>query len=189
MIRNKERLVVQGYTQEEGIDYDEVFAPVARIKAIMLFLAYASSKDFVVYQMDVKSAFVYGRIEEEVYVCQPLGFEDPELVDIVYKVENAVYCLHQAPRACQDKHVDEILKKFSFLTVKIASTPIETSKPLLKDENAKDLIMIRGLEARDSSSFHALSELPSSLISLPYALSLSIGTNDFIQFMVLSKAF
>ncbi|GJW94300.1 putative ribonuclease H-like domain-containing protein [Tanacetum coccineum] len=88
-----------GYTQEEGIDYDEVFAPVARIEAIRLFLAYASFKDFVVYQMDVKSAFLYGKIEEEVYVCQPPGFEDPDFPDRVYKVEKALYGLHQAPRA------------------------------------------------------------------------------------------
>ncbi|GJT60148.1 putative ribonuclease H-like domain-containing protein [Tanacetum coccineum] len=99
VIKNKARLVAQGYTQEEGIDYDEVFAPVARIKAIRLFLAYASFKDFVVYQMDVKSAFIYGKIEEEVYVCQPPGFEDPDFPDRVYKVEKALYGLHQAPRA------------------------------------------------------------------------------------------
>ncbi|GJW19080.1 ribonuclease H-like domain-containing protein [Tanacetum coccineum] len=77
VVRNKARLVAQGYTQEEGLDYDDVFAPVARIEAIRLFIAYASFKDFVVYQMDVKSAFLYGKIEKEVYVCQPLGFEDP----------------------------------------------------------------------------------------------------------------
>ncbi|GKF04848.1 ribonuclease H-like domain-containing protein [Tanacetum coccineum] len=99
VIRNKERLVAQGYTQEEGIDYDEVFAPVARIKAIRLFLAYASFKNFVVYQMDVKSAFLYGKIEEEVYVCQPPGFEDTEFPEKVYKVEKGLYGLHQAPRA------------------------------------------------------------------------------------------
>ncbi|GKA13182.1 retrovirus-related pol polyprotein from transposon TNT 1-94 [Tanacetum coccineum] len=99
MIRNKEILVAQGYTQEEGIDYDEVFAPVARIEAIRLFLAYASFKEFVVYQMDVKSDFLYGKIEEEVYVCQPPGFEDPDFLDRVYKVEKALYGLHQAPRA------------------------------------------------------------------------------------------
>ncbi|GKF04241.1 putative ribonuclease H-like domain-containing protein [Tanacetum coccineum] len=99
MIKNKAILVAQGYTQEEGIDYDEVFAPVARIEAIRLFLAYASFKDFEVYQMDVKSAFIYGKIEEEVYVCQPLGFEDPDFPDRVYKVEKAPYGLHQAPRA------------------------------------------------------------------------------------------
>ncbi|GJW86846.1 putative ribonuclease H-like domain-containing protein [Tanacetum coccineum] len=227
VIRNKARLVAQGYTQEEGIDYDEVFAPVARIKAIRLFLAYASFKDFIVYQMDVKSAFLYGKIKEEVYVCQPPGFEDPEFPDRVYKVEKALYGLHQAPRAwyetlstylldngfqrgqidktlfikrvksdillvqvyvddiifgstkkelctefeklmhkkfqmssmgeltfflglqvtqkddgifiSQDKYVDEILKKFGFSTVKTTSTPMETSKPLMKDENAEDV--------------------------------------------------
>ncbi|GKF61223.1 putative ribonuclease H-like domain-containing protein, partial [Tanacetum coccineum] len=99
VIRNKARLVVQGYTQEEGIDYDEVFALVTRIEAIRLFLAYASFKDFVVYQMDVKSAFLYGKIEEEVYVCQPPWFKDPEFPDRVYKVEKALYGLHQALRA------------------------------------------------------------------------------------------
>ncbi|GJW92223.1 putative ribonuclease H-like domain-containing protein [Tanacetum coccineum] len=200
---------------------------VARIEAIRLFLAYASFKDFVVYQMDVKSAFLYGKIEEEVYVCQPPGFEDPEFPDRVYKVEKALYGLHQAPRAwyetlstylldngfqrgqidktlfikrvkgdillvqvyvddiifgstkkklctefeklmhkkfqmssmgeltfflglqvtqkddgifiSQDKYVDEILKKFGFSTVKTASTPMETSKPLLKDAEAEDV--------------------------------------------------
>ncbi|GJU50106.1 putative ribonuclease H-like domain-containing protein [Tanacetum coccineum] len=99
VIKNKARLVAQGYIQEEGIDYDEVFSLVARIEAIRLFLAYASFKDFMVYQIDVKSAFLYGKIEEEVYVCQPPGFEDPDFPDRVYKVENALYGLHQAPRA------------------------------------------------------------------------------------------
>ncbi|GJU28091.1 putative ribonuclease H-like domain-containing protein, partial [Tanacetum coccineum] len=80
VIRNKARLVAQGYTQEESIDYDEVFAPVANVKAVRLFLAYASFKDFVVYQMDVKNDFFYGKIEEEVYVCQPPGFEDPHFL-------------------------------------------------------------------------------------------------------------
>ncbi|GJT47979.1 ribonuclease H-like domain-containing protein [Tanacetum coccineum] len=147
VIKNKARLVAQGYTQEEVVDYDE-------------------------------SAFLYGKIEEEVYVCQPPGFEDLEFPDRVYKVEKALYGLHQAPRAClciefeklmhkkfqmssmgeltfflglqvtqkndgifinQDKYVDEILKKFGFSTVKTASTPIETSKPLMKDENTKDI--------------------------------------------------
>ncbi|GKB76271.1 retrovirus-related pol polyprotein from transposon TNT 1-94, partial [Tanacetum coccineum] len=137
-----------------------------RIEAIRLFLADASFKDFVVYQMDVKSAFLYGKIEEEVYVCQPLGFEDPDFPDRVYKVEKALYGLHQAPRAwykdefyrrtyiflglqvqkkkdgifiSKDKYVDEILKKFRFIEVKIARTPIETQKPLLKDEDGKEV--------------------------------------------------
>ncbi|GJW69903.1 putative ribonuclease H-like domain-containing protein [Tanacetum coccineum] len=99
VIKNKARLVAQGYTQEEGIDYDEIFAHVARIEAIRLFLAYASFKDFVVYQMDIKSAFLYGKIKNEVYVCQPPGFEDPDFPDIVYKVKKALYGWHQALRA------------------------------------------------------------------------------------------
>ncbi|GKE88795.1 putative ribonuclease H-like domain-containing protein, partial [Tanacetum coccineum] len=99
IVRNKARLVAQGYTQEEGIDYDEVFAPIARIEAIRLFLAYGSFMGLIMYQMDVKSSFLYGTIKEEVYVCQPPGFEDPQFLDKVYKVEKALYGLHQAPRA------------------------------------------------------------------------------------------
>nr|GFC75927.1 copia protein [Tanacetum cinerariifolium] len=91
--------MAQGHIQKEGIDYDEVFTPVARIKAIRLFLAYASFMDFTVYQMDVKSAFLYGTIDEEVYVMQPPGFQDLEFPVKVYKVEKAMYGLHQAPRA------------------------------------------------------------------------------------------
>ncbi|GKC35565.1 putative ribonuclease H-like domain-containing protein, partial [Tanacetum coccineum] len=91
VIKNKARLIAKGYTQEEGINYDEVFAHVARIEAIRLFLAYASFKDFMVYQMDVKSAFLYGKIKEEFYVYQPPGFEDPDLPNKVYKVEKALY--------------------------------------------------------------------------------------------------
>ena len=222
VIRNKARLVAQGYTQEEGIDYEEVFAPVARIEAIRLFLAYASFMNFTVYQMDVKSAFLYGTIEEEVYVSQPPGFIDPDHPDKVYKVVKALYGLHQAPRAwyetlasylisngfqrgkidqtlftkkhekdlllvqvyvddiifgstrkemclefeklmhnkfqmssmgeltfflglqvkqsregifiSQDKYVAEILRKFQFADCKMASTPMDSEKPLLKDE-------------------------------------------------------
>ncbi|GKE69714.1 putative ribonuclease H-like domain-containing protein, partial [Tanacetum coccineum] len=109
VIKNKARLAAQGYKQEEQIDYDEVFALVSRIEAIRLFLAYALFKDFVVYQMDVKSAFLYGKIEEEVYVCQPPGFEDPDFPDRVYKVEKALYGLHQAPRAWTASEVEGML--------------------------------------------------------------------------------
>ncbi|GJX87525.1 ribonuclease H-like domain-containing protein [Tanacetum coccineum] len=85
VVRNKARLVAQGYRQEEGIGYDEVFAPVARIEAIRIFLAFASYMGFIVYQMNVKSAFLYGTIDEEVYVSQPLGFVDPKFPKKVYK--------------------------------------------------------------------------------------------------------
>ncbi|GJV63554.1 putative ribonuclease H-like domain-containing protein [Tanacetum coccineum] len=227
VVRNKARLVAQGHRQEEGIDYDEVFAPVARLEAIRIFLAFASYMGLIVYQMDVKSAFLYGKIDEEVYVSQPPGFQDPKYPQKVYKVVKALYGLHQAPRAwyatlstfllkngyrrgtidktlflkkdkhdiilvqvyvddiifgstkkswcdefealmksrfqmssmgeltfflglqvkqkpngifiSQDKYVAEILKKFDFASVKTASTPIETQKPLVKDEEASDV--------------------------------------------------
>ncbi|GJT03178.1 putative ribonuclease H-like domain-containing protein [Tanacetum coccineum] len=227
VVRNKARLVAQGHRQEEGIDYDEVFAPVARLEAIRIFLAFASYMGFIVYQIDVKSAFLYGKIDEEVYVSQPPGFLDPKYPQKVYKVVKALYGLHQAPRAwyatlstfllkngyrrgtidktlflkkdkhdiilvqvyvddiifgstkkswcdefealmksrfqmssmgeltfflglqvkqkedgifiSQDKYVAEILKKFDFANVKTASTPIETQKPLVKDEEASDV--------------------------------------------------
>nr|GEX22338.1 hypothetical protein [Tanacetum cinerariifolium] len=194
VIRNKARLVAQGYTQEEMIDYDKTFTSFARIEAIRLFLVYASFKDFVVYQMDVKSVFLYGKIKEEVYVCQPPGFKDLDFPDSVYMVEKSLYGLHQAPRAChkgnillvqvyvdaiilgstkkeiciafeklmhekfqmssmgeltfflglqvkhkkdgifisQDKYVAEIL-------VKTASTPMETQKPMFKDEDGEEV--------------------------------------------------
>ncbi|GJT38464.1 putative ribonuclease H-like domain-containing protein [Tanacetum coccineum] len=109
VIRNMARLIAQGHTQEEGIDYDEVFAPVARIEAIRIFLAYASYMGFIVYQMDVKSAFLYGQIEEEIYVCQPPGFKDLDHPDKVYKVVKALYGLHQAPRAWYDTLANYLL--------------------------------------------------------------------------------
>ncbi|GJZ61657.1 putative ribonuclease H-like domain-containing protein [Tanacetum coccineum] len=198
VVRNKARLVALGYRQEEGIDYDEVFAPVARIEAIRIFLAFASYMGFIVYQMDVKSAFLYGTIDEDVYVSQPLGFVDPHHPKKVYKVVKALYGLHQAPRAWyttlsafleqsgytrgtidktlfikKDKkdimlvqvYVDDIIfgstkkswcdefealmkNRFQmssmrelifFLRLQHASTPIETHKPLVKDEEASDV--------------------------------------------------
>ncbi|GJX57451.1 putative ribonuclease H-like domain-containing protein [Tanacetum coccineum] len=199
VIRNKARLVAQGHTQEEGIDYEEVFAPVTRIEAIRLFLAYASYKYFVVYQMDVKSAFLYGKIKEEVYVCQPPGFEDPDYPDrngfqrgqidktlFIKRDKSDILLVHVyvddiifgsiKKKMCtdfkqmmhkkfqmsfmgeltfflglqvqqkedgifisQDKYMDEILKNFGFSDVKTASTPMETHKPLLKDEKGEDV--------------------------------------------------
>ncbi|GJZ53203.1 putative ribonuclease H-like domain-containing protein [Tanacetum coccineum] len=192
VVRNKARLVAQGHRQEKGINYDEFFALVARIEAIRIFLAFASYMGFIVYQMDVKSVFLYGKIDEAVYVSQPPGFIDPKYPKKVYKVVKALYGLHQAPRAWYatlstfllksgyrrgtiDKtlfikkykndimlvqvYVDDIifgstkrswcdefealmkkiLKKFDFVSVKTVSTPIETQKPLVKDEEASDV--------------------------------------------------
>ncbi|GJZ45062.1 putative ribonuclease H-like domain-containing protein [Tanacetum coccineum] len=109
------------------------------IEGIRLFLAFASYMGFTVYQMDVKSAFLYGTIEEEVYVHQPPGFVDPAYPNKVYKVIKALYGLHQAPRACLDKYVADILKKFDFWSIRTATTPIESNKPLVKDEDGEDV--------------------------------------------------
>nr|GEV83113.1 putative ribonuclease H-like domain-containing protein [Tanacetum cinerariifolium] len=173
VVRNKARLVAQGHRQEEGIDYDEVFAHVARMEAIKIFLAFAFYMGFIFYQMDVKSTLMYGTIDEEVYVTQPHGFVDPKFPNKAYKVVKALYGLHQDPRAWyatlstffeqsgyrrgaiektlfikQDKkdillvqvYVDDIIfGSIKKSCVKIASTPIETRKPFVKDEEAADV--------------------------------------------------
>nr|GEW17249.1 retrovirus-related Pol polyprotein from transposon TNT 1-94 [Tanacetum cinerariifolium] len=98
--QNKDRLVAQGYNQYEGIDYDETYAPVARLESIRILLAYACALDFQLFQMDIKSAFLNGFSNQEVYVAQPLGFFDFKKMDHVYKLKNALYRLKQAPKAC-----------------------------------------------------------------------------------------
>nr|GEY46849.1 retrovirus-related Pol polyprotein from transposon TNT 1-94 [Tanacetum cinerariifolium] len=103
VIRNKTRLVVRGYRQEEGIDFEESFAPVARMEAIRIFLAYNAHKGFTVYQMDVKTAFLHGLLKEDVYVCQPEGFINADYPSHVYKLQKALYGLKQAPRAWYDE--------------------------------------------------------------------------------------
>jgi hypothetical protein len=103
VIRNKARLVAQGYCQEEGIDYEETFAPVARLEAIRIFLAYAAHRGFKVHQMDVKSAFLNGKLKEEVYVKQPPGFESEKYPNHVYFLDKALYGLKQAPRAWYER--------------------------------------------------------------------------------------
>nr|GEW75369.1 retrovirus-related Pol polyprotein from transposon TNT 1-94 [Tanacetum cinerariifolium] len=99
VIRNKARLIAVGYSQHEGIDYDETFAPVARIKAIRLFLAYAARKDFNVFQMNVKTAFLNGILKEEVHVGQTPGFVSKQYPNHVYALDKALYGLKQAPQA------------------------------------------------------------------------------------------
>ncbi|GJV81018.1 putative ribonuclease H-like domain-containing protein [Tanacetum coccineum] len=135
VVRNKARLVAQGHRQEEGIDYDEVFAPVARIEAIRLFLAFASYMGFMVYQMDVKSAFLYGEIDEEVYVTQPKGFEDPFYPKHVYRVVKALYGLHQAPRAWYAR-LSTFLLKHNYRRGTI-------DKTIFIKKNSRDIILVQ----------------------------------------------
>jgi hypothetical protein len=97
--RNKARLLAKGYSQVEGLNFDETFAPVARLESIRILLAYSTHHDFKLYQMDVNSAFLNGSIKEEVYVEQPPGFKSEEYPNYVYKLRKVLYGLKQAPRA------------------------------------------------------------------------------------------
>nr|GEZ84075.1 retrovirus-related Pol polyprotein from transposon TNT 1-94 [Tanacetum cinerariifolium] len=110
-IRNKSRLVAKGYAQKEGVDFEESFAPVARLEAVRLFIAYAAHKSFTIYQMDVKTAFLYGPLKEEVYVNQPEGFFDPYHPDKVYRLKKELYGLKQDPRAWYDELSKFLLSK------------------------------------------------------------------------------
>nr|GEV69013.1 hypothetical protein [Tanacetum cinerariifolium] len=103
VIRNKSRLVAKGYAKKEGVDFEESFAPVARLEAVRLFIAYAAHKSFTIYQMGVKTAFLYGPLKEEVYINQPDGFVDPYHPDQVYRLKKALYGLKQAPRVWYDE--------------------------------------------------------------------------------------
>nr|GEZ80450.1 retrovirus-related Pol polyprotein from transposon TNT 1-94 [Tanacetum cinerariifolium] len=113
VIRNKSRLVVRGYRQEEGINFEESFASIARMEAIRIFLAYAAHKSITVFQMDVKTAFLHGTLKEDVYVCQPEGFIDADHPSHVYKLNKALYGLKQAPRAWYDE-LSKFLLQFHF---------------------------------------------------------------------------
>ncbi|KAI3747844.1 hypothetical protein L6452_10529 [Arctium lappa] len=135
VIRNKARLVAKGYRQEEGIDYDETYAPVARIEAIRMFLAYAAHKNFTVFQMDVKTAFLNGILKEEVYVSQPEGFVNQDKPDHVYILDKALYGLKQAPRAWYD-----VLSKFLVKSV-FSKGKIDTTLFIRKEK--ADIILIQ----------------------------------------------
>ena len=127
IVRNKARLVAQGYNQEEGIDYEETFAPVARLESIRMLLAFASHKEFILYQMDVKSAFLNGYIVEEVYVEQPPGFQDHKYPDYVFKLKKALYGLKQAPRAWYDR-LSKFLLQNGFSIGKVDTTLFTKTK-------------------------------------------------------------
>nr|GFA06488.1 retrovirus-related Pol polyprotein from transposon TNT 1-94 [Tanacetum cinerariifolium] len=114
VIRNKSHLVAKGYAQKEGVDFEESFAHVALLEAVRLFIAYAAYKSFTVYQMDVKTAFLYGPLKEEVYMNQPNGFVDPYHPDKVYRLKKALYGLKQAPRAWYDEFSTFLLTDYGF---------------------------------------------------------------------------
>nr|GFA87261.1 retrovirus-related Pol polyprotein from transposon TNT 1-94 [Tanacetum cinerariifolium] len=111
VIRNKSRLVTKRYAQKEGVDFEESYAPVARLEAVRLFIAYAAHKSFTVYQMDVKTTFLYGPLKEKVYVNQPDGFVDPYHPDKVYRLKKALYGLKQAPKASYDELSNFLVSK------------------------------------------------------------------------------
>jgi len=135
VIRNKARLVAQGYSQQEGIDYTETFAPVARLEAIRLLLSYAVNYGIILYQMDVKSAFLNGVIEEEVFVKQPPGFEDIKHPDHVCKLKKSLYGLKQAPRAWYDR-LSNFLIKNDFKRDQVDTT-------LFKRTLEKDILVVQ----------------------------------------------
>ncbi|KAK1643102.1 hypothetical protein QYE76_060907 [Lolium multiflorum] len=162
VVRNKARLVAQGFSQVEGIDFGETYAPVARLESIRILLAYASHHNFKLQQMDVKSAFLNGPIHEEVYVKQPPGFEDLNFPNHVYKLDKALYGLKQAPRAWfemsmmgemkfflgfeikqlrggtfinQAKYLQDMLKRFKMTEMKGVATPMVTKCHLALDPN------------------------------------------------------
>ncbi|GJY12169.1 retrovirus-related pol polyprotein from transposon TNT 1-94 [Tanacetum coccineum] len=138
--RNKARLVAQRYNQHEGIDYDVTYVPVARLESIIILLAIACSNDFKLYQMDIKSAFLNGFINEEVYFAQPLGFIDFEKPNYVYKLKKALYDLKKAPKAWiffnQSTYIKEMLKKFRLEDSKPTKTPMPMEIKLTKDDEA-----------------------------------------------------
>ncbi|GJU41148.1 retrovirus-related pol polyprotein from transposon TNT 1-94 [Tanacetum coccineum] len=142
--KKKARLVAQGFRQEEGIDFKESFAPVARIEAIHIFFVYAAHKNMTIYQMDVKTAFLNGELKEEVYISQLEGFVDQDNPSHLYKLKKALYCLKQAPRTCprgifinQSKYAYEIVKKYGLQSTNSIDTPMIENKKLDKDLQGK----------------------------------------------------
>ncbi|GJX37082.1 retrovirus-related pol polyprotein from transposon TNT 1-94 [Tanacetum coccineum] len=137
VIQNKSRLVSKGYSQEEGINFEESFAPVARLEAVRIFVAYAAHKNFPIYQMDVKTTFLNGPFKEEVFVSRPDGFVDPDFPNHVYRLKKALYDLKQAPRAWYDKmssfliehhFTKDLLKKHGMEKCDTISTSMPTAK-------------------------------------------------------------
>nr|GFB31898.1 integrase, catalytic region, zinc finger, CCHC-type, peptidase aspartic, catalytic [Tanacetum cinerariifolium] len=126
--QKKSHLVGKGYKQEEGIDFEESFAPVAHLEAVRMFVAFAAHKNIIIFQMDVKTSFLNGPLKEEGYVSQLDGFVDPDFLDHVYSLKKALYDLKQAPQACQSPYAIENLKKHGMDQCVSISTPIATKR-------------------------------------------------------------
>ncbi|GJX40403.1 retrovirus-related pol polyprotein from transposon TNT 1-94 [Tanacetum coccineum] len=159
VVRNKTRLVAKGYKQEEGIDFEESFAPVALLEAVQMFIAYATHKNITIFQMDVKMAFLNGPFKEEVYVSQPEGFIDPEFPDHVYRLKKALYGLKQAPRAWYDKLssflIDMCSLKF-FLGLQVHQSPGGIF--ISQSQYAIELLKKHGLDECVSMTTHMATE-------------------------------
>ncbi|GJW37514.1 copia protein [Tanacetum coccineum] len=154
--RNKARLVTQGYNQQEGIDYDENYAPVARLESIRTLLAYACALDFNLFQIDVKSAFLNGFINEEVYVAQPPGFIDFEKLDHVYKLKKALYGLKQAPKALFFTHIVSNFPELSNDRYILCYRVMHLLTPHYERKTRSDHGMKRCRQSNPSSSFNVL---------------------------------
>ncbi|GJR78674.1 retrotransposon protein, putative, ty1-copia subclass [Tanacetum coccineum] len=144
--KNKARLVAKGYRQEEGIDFEESFAPVTRIEVIRIFIANAVTKNMTIYQMDVKMAFLNGELREEVYVSQLEGFVDPDKPNHMYRLKKALYDLKQAPCTCprgifinQSNYALEIIKKYGMLFSDPVDTPMVDKSKLDEDLQGKPI--------------------------------------------------
>ncbi|CAH9124314.1 unnamed protein product [Cuscuta epithymum] len=173
-----ENMVAKGYCQEEGIDFDKTFAPVARLEAIRIFLAYAAYKQFTVYQMDVKSAFLNGLLEEEVYVEQPPGFEINREKDQVFKLKKALYGLKQAPRAWYDT-LSQYLVNNGFTKGKV-------DKTLFKSEEGPHILFVQ-IYVDDiifGSSKQALCKKFSTLMQNKFEMSMMGELNYFLGLQV-----
>ncbi|GJR12227.1 retrovirus-related pol polyprotein from transposon TNT 1-94 [Tanacetum coccineum] len=178
VIKNKAWLVAQGYNQQEGIDYEENFALVARLKAIRIFLAYAAYMGFMMYQMDVKSAFLNGKISEEVYVQQPYGFESSEFPNHVCKLDKALYGLKQAPRAWY-----ETLSKFLIQHTFVRGT-IDNTLFTYKTKSDVIIVQIYVDDIIFGSTCFKLSKQFAKLMTKKYEMSMIGELTYFLGFQI-----
>nr|GFD08399.1 retrovirus-related Pol polyprotein from transposon TNT 1-94 [Tanacetum cinerariifolium] len=182
VLKNKARLVAKGYRQEDGIDFEESFAPVARIEAICIFIANAASRNMTVYQMDVKTAFVNGDLKEEVYVSQPEGFVDPDHPTHVYRLKKALYKLKQAPRAWYDTLSRFLLdNNFSKGAVDLTLFTRKTGKHILLVYIYVDDIIFASTDPKDCDEFEVLNVYDGTNVIFLRLISFSKSQRHFHQ--------